>query len=358
MSWTYVPDQVSEAGQQGNSDCGRSATSSATPPVSRCSSPGCATEASTRPPCGTTSPHSTGDRGVDGWIASLAVSPASRIPSPDRDSEKMTSVIYGPRSSESFAMWNPESRSWRTFQASLLGEWEEFSESLPRAGMTRSGTAYRLQPLAPLTGGIAFGSWLTPSVEDAGREASAEWAERWAHGETPPTCHQRLRTQVAARLWPTPATRDHHAQGAGLNTKARSASLATVVQKRPDLWPTPRQSDYKGTGPLGSKSHKHMLDRRYLEATVQDNEQRSGGLNPRWVEWLMGWPPEWTNPRCSLVDAEADTWEHEPIGVSRLAAKSMPPSERRARLSIIGNGWVPQVAMVVFARIAAALHDG
>ncbi len=40
--------------------------------------------------------------------------------------------------------------------------------------------------------------WLTPSVEDGGRNGSQEWAQKWANGETPPTCHQRLRTQVLA----------------------------------------------------------------------------------------------------------------------------------------------------------------
>lgn len=33
-------------------------------------------------------------------------------------------------------------------------------------------------------------------------------------------------------MWPTPATRDHHAQGASHNPKAQSSSLATIVQKK------------------------------------------------------------------------------------------------------------------------------
>jgi hypothetical protein len=33
-------------------------------------------------------------------------------------------------------------------------------------------------------------------------------------------------------MWPTPATRDHHAQGANHNPIAQSSSLATVVQKK------------------------------------------------------------------------------------------------------------------------------
>ena len=54
------------------------------------------------------------------------------------------------------------------------------------------------------------------------------------------------------------------------------------------MWPTPRASEWKGTGPLGSKSHIHRRDRGYLDATVQEAEQVTGRLNPDWVEVLMG----------------------------------------------------------------------
>lgn len=59
-------------------------------------------------------------------------------------------------------------------------------------------------------------------------------------------------------------------------------------------WPTPRASEWKGTGPIGSASHEHRLLRGYLDATVQEVEGRSGKLNPAWIEWLMGFPIGWT----------------------------------------------------------------
>src|SRR5690242_12180419 len=37
------------------------------------------------------------------------------------------------------------------------------------------------------------------------------------------------------------------------------------------LWPTVRTSDYKGSGPEGSKSHEHMSNRNYLCAVVLDS---------------------------------------------------------------------------------------
>lgn len=60
------------------------------------------------------------------------------------------------------------------------------------------------------------------------------------------------------------------------------------------LLPMPRQSEHKGTGPLGSASHKHRLDRAYLDATVQEITGSSGQLSHRFVGELMGFPPSWT----------------------------------------------------------------
>jgi len=59
-------------------------------------------------------------------------------------------------------------------------------------------------------------------------------------------------------------------------------------------WPTPRASEYKDCGPVGSKSHLHMKKKRYLCAIVKDSEKPTGKLNPQWLEWLMGFPVGWT----------------------------------------------------------------
>jgi hypothetical protein len=64
----------------------------------------------------------------------------------------------------------------------LDGDLDEFSETWPRAGMTRNGTAYRLQPLAPLTGetgsgllptgGTLVGTESRPGGRDSGRDTA------------------------------------------------------------------------------------------------------------------------------------------------------------------------------------------
>lgn len=54
-------------------------------------------------------------------------------------------------------------------------------------------------------------------------------------------------------------------------------------------WPTPRASEYKDCGPVGSKSQVHMDKRDYLCAKAKDASNPTGQLSPMWVEWLMGY---------------------------------------------------------------------
>lgn len=59
------------------------------------------------------------------------------------------------------------------------------------------------------------------------------------------------------------------------------------------MLPTPRASEFKGTGPIGSSSHDHRLDRGYLDATMQEITGESGQLNPLFVSEMMGFPVDW-----------------------------------------------------------------
>lgn len=63
-------------------------------------------------------------------------------------------------------------------------------------------------------------------------------------------------------------------------------------------WPTPRASEYKDCGEVGSKSHTHMHNRYYLCARVKDPSRPTGKLSPEWTEWLMGVPTGWTGLGC------------------------------------------------------------
>ena len=69
--------------------------------------------------------------------------------------------------------------------------------------------------------------------------------------------------------------------------------------KRPEyssLLPTPRASEHKGTGPKGSKSNNHRLERDYLDAVITEalgEEGETHQLSHRFVMEMMGFPANW-----------------------------------------------------------------
>lgn len=132
--------------------------------------------------------------------------------------------------------------------------------------------------------------WMTPTAQYYKRRCG------------PKSKQQGLSTQV---LWATPNTMDYlpprspeslkklangHRKGRSRPSNLREQVDETTMK----LWPTLRASEYKETRPVVSKSHQHMKDRHYLAAEVKDPGKPSGKLNPKWVEWLMGYPIGWT----------------------------------------------------------------
>jgi hypothetical protein len=65
---------------------------------------------------------------------------------------------------EPFAWFDPATSCWRTWRPCSVEGWEPFSEPWPRAGMTRSGIAYRRPTLAPRTYGTGYGQSPTHSI--------------------------------------------------------------------------------------------------------------------------------------------------------------------------------------------------
>jgi hypothetical protein len=166
---------------------------------------------------------------------------------------------YGQSSRGSLAKFDRATSSWKTLQCSLVEGLDVFSETWPRSGMMRNGTAYQLPPLVRLTGGIESGLWPTPvgSVAQDG-EKPETWLAR------------RERVKKTA----------NNGNGMGM-------PLTIAVQ----LWPTPTAVTNTGGAAMckwgGSRS------RQKLRQMVSPQEL-NGALNPRWVEWLMGYPIGWT----------------------------------------------------------------
>lgn len=211
-------------------------------------------------------------------------------------------VTSGANVSEPLAYFDPATRSLRTYQASLLASLDGSSTELfvtwPRSG-TWDRTTFSARPSsAPRINGNGSGSsrndWPTP------RESDANGAGLHGSGGAD------LRT--TSDQWATPRAEDGE-RGQGSQFDGLSEDVSQ--------WGTPRASDAKDSGPVGSKSHGHMLDRDYLCAEVRSFgtgptpppsaepmgpsdsshdkplKKPARGLNPRFGLWLMGFPTDW-----------------------------------------------------------------
>ena len=237
-------------------------------------------------PFGTTSQPSTGSLGADTWILLLAVSRAkTSVLLGTEPGLTELEAVFGGRCLESFGKWDRDTSSLRTYQASF---WEDKPvvslESFPPSGTMRSGTAYRLRPLAPRTsvGGGGVSRYMTPNAMDS-LEAKSQEALNHEHDTARPgrANPNNLRYQVAVSegitMWPTPNTTRRE----WTNTEKATPTPTLLGMAKTGLWPTPRVSDHGNPGAHGQGG--------------QDLRTEVGGqLNPTWVEWLMGLPIGWT----------------------------------------------------------------
>ena len=226
------------------------------------------------------------------WTWSSGDFPASPSPRPATASASRTSAGAGPGSPTWCAWFDLDTYSWKTSQLSFETPTLSAASSptWPRAGMTRIGTAYRLRPSAPRTCATGSSSWPTPTARD--------WKGEGFDGQLP----------NAVMMWPTPTptptpTPADGSGGPGHSGRAGGLNLRTAVT----VYPTPKATDGDrgGRGDLLAVVRTGQTSRRRDWPTPTANRRSGlqshgrnailGQLNPTWVEWLMGFPPGWTD---------------------------------------------------------------
>lgn len=155
---------------------------------------------------------------------------------------------FGSNMPDLLASYDQSTFSWKTSQHCLVEGLTPFSGPWPRSGMMQNGIAYPLPTLAQTTDEIGSGLWPTPRANQ--------------HSEGP---------------FPSELDGSH---GWGLGSAVADAAASAPAR----MWPTPTVQDpANNAGPS-------QFERNSLPL----NAAAGGALNPRWVEWLMGYPDEWT----------------------------------------------------------------
>ena len=210
---------------------------------------------------------------------------------------------------------------WMNPQLSMFDISERFSANFPKWGIMQDGACWELMMLAHTTAEKESGYWLTPyctliSGGEGRREKRRQFRKSIGrHDVAGSLAGQVSYPELSPIKWPTPRVSD--TEGAPIkNAEYKNGSWSRLNAKgvrfgiklkdaihhieKENMLPTPRLSDHKGSGILGSKSQAYMERKSYLCATVAT--EKSGQLNPDWAEfYLMGWPRNWTslNPLIS-----------------------------------------------------------
>ena len=268
------------------------------------------------------------DGGDDGLfpISSAADSPASPSASRGRAWRKPTRAGSGQLSRASFARYDPATCSWRTSRASLDGEWETYSETWPRAGMTRNGIAFRRPPSARPTSESGSGLLPTPSASSYGTNQGG------GMGRTGPV-RPSLETMARHDLWPAPTVADsRNSRNATANRSPGSAHHSgTTLSDFVTMWPTPKGSaaNYGRPRPNDRGDLQAAVmrwptpqarDHRTGETSLVDEPARHGGWN------LNDWVGGQLNPTWS-----SGSWGTRKGGPTARARQRRRPAGRRAR---------------------------
>jgi hypothetical protein len=162
------------------------------------------------------------------------------------------------------AKFDPDSYLWKTAQCSFIEDSGESLETFPVSGMTRNGLLWEQSMLAHRIKGTGRGLWRTPDTGGGGASGLLKQGQNYRKNGQP--IQIRLVDQVNnPRLWPTPVARMHKDGGNPSEYKRNEIPLAA---------------------------------------------QAGGPLNPEWVEWLMGWPQEWTDLKPLATD-KFQKWQQQ-----------------------------------------------
>ena len=196
----------------------------------------------------------------------------------------------------SFVKYDPDSSLWRTHQCSLLGDLEEFSETWPQWGLMRDGECWEQRMLEQTIRGTESG--LSPNGVDSFHTPNTTGLDGGSNS--------RKALKKRQENWPTP---DANCGQRGTQPnwiprrKSGQPAQYTINQAvRDRMFPTPQASDNRDRGNMSNPSIQRRVQKGKQIMLSQSVHPTSGKLNPTWVEWLMGWPLQWTDLKPLVMD--------------------------------------------------------
>ena len=178
--------------------------------------------------------------------------------------QKKPDQVYFTNSSESYAWYDPNTLSWRTWQRSLIEGWTLYSGNFPKQGMMQNGQLYQQVLWEPVIDAVD-GGWLpTPRASDVegGVAKNVQYKNGNFFRENKEGVRWGVKLRDAVSILPTPTARDYKDSGENMNYKkaAKKGRLPGVI-----------------------------VESRSTQTGKDTN------LNPHFVEEMMGYPIGWTD---------------------------------------------------------------
>lgn len=157
------------------------------------------------------------------------------------------------------------------------------------------GQGYFLFQLArsePDISATGWQSWATPNTMDYLPQRSPEVLKKQAEGsrkgrKRPANLREQVNPETV-RLWPTPKASMRG--DCPSERKRRSPDLSAAVK----IYNTPTTQDGQNSTFPKSQINRDSLVGDVMREAGATEAKEKGQLNPRWVEWLQGFPVGWT----------------------------------------------------------------
>ena len=221
---------------------------------------------------------------------------------------KKPDQVYFTNSSESYAWYDPDTLSWKTWQRSLIEGWTSFSGNFTKQGMMQNGQLYQQVLWEPVIREADGGSLPTPTATEA--KGGGYKNVKYKNGRFFRTNKQGVQWGVrltdAVLTLPTPTASDveggiakdvQYKNGNFFRENKQGVRWGVKLRDAVSILPTPTARDYKDSGE--NMNYKKAAKKGRLPGVIVESRSTQTGkdtnLNPHFVEEMMGYPIGWTD---------------------------------------------------------------
>lgn len=200
----------------------------------------------------------------------------------------------------------------------LAGDAVSLNWSTPRASDAEKGGPNQSFGAGGIPLPAQTAQWPTPNASPEAPNNSTNRGKN--HGGSRPRLTTQCLSELALSMWPTPKGRDPKGRDPKGQSQRGEHGLMDALPNMAHNWPTPtgpRPKDNENTAGLffpsqnqadliKAASHfSHPAPESSINGAPSSDSKRR--LNPRFVEWLMGWPVGWTD--CASPVTEWSRWK-------------------------------------------------